>query len=501
MERPERMRLLLVEDSDSDARLVERSCRRMFDTQYELELAQSMEGALAALERARFDLVLLDLHLADSRGIPTLERMRTVVSHVPIVVLTSDDSSWRDAMRAGAQDYLAKDDLSAGRLERTIHHAVERHRLLSIVARSERMASVGQLSAGIAHELNSPLAQILAELGELRSSGSSPASNQDELLDRVVGRVEQIRSTVEALYSFSTAQSGRQENFEASESVLLARRLADNHLRHVARVEEDVQPLGRVYGDPGRVTQAVLDLLNHAAEVASNRGRSGRVWFETGVRDGEAVVTVEDDGPGVPANQRQRLLEPFGAARTVSASGVGLAAALEVAKAHGGALDVLPGRHGGVRFEFRLPLLEAAPTHISSAARSLPSPGGRARILWIDDDVNLLRAFRRRLRRDHDVEICTRAEDAAKLLESGEDFDVICCDLMMPRMNGRDFCAYLERCMPDLASRLVFITGGVFTEEERRFLERCPQPRLLKPFEWSAFLHVVDEVRAKVRAA
>jgi signal transduction histidine kinase len=503
------LEVLLIEDNEHDMHLIRRCFRRMARIQGSIDWASTLAEGLGLAAEKQHDVVLVDLDVRDSWGIGTLEKLRAAAPHLPVIVLTgtSVDGLALETLRSGAQDHLAKDDVSPPVLERTIEYAVERHRLLGMVTRSERMASIGQLSAGMAHELNSPLAQIRTELDELKdglSGGTEP-----ELLvpsvDRALERVENIRNTVEALYSFSSAQRGKQEVFEPGRAVRLARRLAENNLKHVAELEEHIDArMPAVHGDQGRFIQAVLDLLNHACDVARHRrGRLGRVWLRAHEQNGQAMVVVEDDGPPVPAAQRERLFEPFGASRggTAQSRGLGLAAAREIVRELGGSLEVRAGRHGGAAFEVRVPAARAAePAHQAEPALSHPAEG-RARILWIDDDVHLLRAFQRRLRRDHDVDVCESADEALRRIEQGERWDVICCDLMMPHMSGREFEEVLARRYPDLAARIIFVTGGVFTEEERRFLEQTRQPRLLKPFDWDALLDAVDEVRSRALAA
>lgn len=502
------LQVLLVEDNEHDVELIRRSFRRMSRLRCELDWASSLEAAQSRIPKHQHHVALVDLELGDSWGLSTLEQVRAAAPHLPVIVLTgaTSESLALEALRGGAQDYLSKDDISPPLLERTIEYALERHRLLGMVTRSERMASVGQLSAGVAHELNSPIAQILAELVEVRDELDRLGDPRSLVasVDRALVRVEHIRGTVEALYSFSSAQRGRKETFDPEQAVRLARRLVDNNLKHVARLEEHIAPLPMIHGDQGRFTQAVLDLLSHACDVARNdRGRLGRVWLLAYAQGDSVVIVVEDDGPPVPTAQRHRLLEPFGAARSSPAApgrGLALAAANEVAREHGGSLEVLAGRFGGARFELRVPGVKAPSLSASPAPSPVAPPTGRARILWIDDDVSLLRAFQRRLVRDHDVDVCESADAALARIEKGERWDVICCDLMMPRMNGREFEDILSRRFPDLANRVIFVTGGVFTEDERRFLEQTRQPRLLKPFEWDALLDAVDEVRAQSAA-
>lgn len=495
------LRVLLVEDDDHDASIIERYLARMKQLAVAgVDRAGSVAEARKRIAEARHDVGLVDLDVEDASGMATIAQLRTVAPHLPAIVLTGANEALAvETMRAGAQDFLSKDELAPMALERAILHAVERHRLTSMVARAERMASVGQLSAGVAHELNSPLAQIRDELTEIEEGLRSRAATEGMLdaVRRAMLRVEHMRSTVEALYSFSSAQQGRRELFDTHRAVRLALRLAENGLRHVAQVQEDIQTVPEVHGDQGRFTQAVLDLLSHSADVArSQRGRLGRVWVQLWSTDRQVVVAVEDDGPTVPAAKRESLLMPFGYSRVgVRGAGLGLAAANEVAREHGGSLEVLDGVHGGIRFELRVPSAgptRPAPDPEQAAAQAAPS---RARVLWIDDDIHLLRAFQRRLRKEHEVEICESAGEALERLDRGERWDVICCDLMMPQLNGRQFESILRERYPDMAKRLIFVTGGVFTEEERRFLEETPQPRLLKPFEWSDLLEAVEEIR------
>ena len=488
-----RYRVLLVEDDEHDAIILRRHIERMARIEIELDWSEDIEGVEALKAAHEHDLVLLDLGLRGSTGLSSLDRLRAVCPQVPVVVLTGRDDMAVEAVRAGAQDFLNKDELTAAMLERTLVYAVERHRLTDMVARSDRMASVGQLAAGVAHELNSPLAQVRDELVELAGQISDDGARGT--LERALARLEDIRSTVEALYGFSSVQRGRREVFDADKAVRLAWRLSDNALRHVAVAEASIDALPSIHADQGRFTQAVLDLLGHAAEVSKgHRGRLGRVWLEAREEPGQVLVAVEDDGPVVPVGQRERLFQPFGYARA-GEGGLALAAAHDLAREAGGTLRALNGSHGGMRFELRIPAAAPVATE-ARAPRASSAPAERARVLWIDDDVHLLRAFQRRLQRDHDVDVCETAAEALRRIEAGERWDVICCDLMMPGINGREFDELLAERYPELATRLVFVTGGVFTEEERRFLESTRQPRLLKPFDWSDLLEAVEEIRS-----
>ena len=496
----ETLEVLLVEGHECERGQIQRSFRGLSRLECRLTWARSLCAARSKLAGGRFHVALIDLDLPDSCGVDTLDEVLRLAPHLPVVVLTGPNTHHLaiESLRRGAQDHLDKCELSAALLERTIEHAIERLRLLERVRRSERMASVGQLSAGIAHELNSPLAQVLTEMTEMREllKEAPPAETLEGCVSRALQRVEQIRATVSALYSFSSAQQGHKRTFNPRQAVQLARRLAENQLKHVATLEEQVGPLPLLYGHQGRFIQAILDLLGHAGDLGRRqRQRLARVWLEAFEEAGTAVVVVEDEGPPLLTRAPSELDPSKAIVSGADLQSFRLTTARDVVEDLGGSLQVLAGRFGGARFELRIP--GAAPTWASPNPSTPPveTKPGRAHVLWIDDDVHLLRAFERRLHRDHDVDVCESAEQALMRIEAGERWDAICCDLMMPFMSGREFESILSRRYPELASRLIFVTGGVFTEDERRFLEESQQPRLYKPFDWSALLDAVDQVR------
>ncbi len=477
------MKILLVEDNLHDAELVRRHLQRDRGRPWVLEVCRTLEEATARFGSKLPDVALVDLDLADSWGLATLQKVRALAPQVPVVVLTggSADQLAVEALREGAQDYLPKAELGPALLQRTLEHAVERHRLLGLVTQSERLASVGQLSAGMAHELNSPLAQVMAELTELEEglAGGLSHARLSPVLDRALERLEHIRVVVDALHAFSTGQGGRRTAFDPARSIRLARRLLEGQFGPGAEFDEEVPPLPAIIGDQGQFTQAVLDMLGHAHR-SRRPGESVHVRAEA--KDGSVVVTVASSGrgsdDGAPAVTAK---DSVGRITTVAAA---------VARDFGGDL-----RTGDAGLILRVPADVRAPASRPEPVAAVANAAERARVLWIDDDAHLLRAFKRRLDRDHDVEVCESARDALERIEGGARWDVICCDLMMPDMSGREFEQTLAVRFPELARRVIFVTGGVFTEEERRFLEESRQPRLLKPFEWDDLLDAVAEVR------
>jgi CheY-like chemotaxis protein len=170
-------------------------------------------------------------------------------------------------------------------------------------------------------------------------------------------------------------------------------------------------------------------------------------------------------------------------------TGLGLSICHSIVSALGGELSVESELGHGSTFRVTLP---AAPDDVApvperagrgAGPAAAQSPTRRARILAIDDDPHIGNAVRETLAREHDVVAVTSAAEALRRLEGGEDFDLILCDLMMPMMTGIDLHEILRRARPELAARMVFLTGGAFTARARTFLSEVPNPRLEKPFD------------------
>lgn len=499
----EARKILLVENDEQGMNLLSWGLRGVEQCRFIIDWVPSLELAHEKVSLQRYDVVLIGLQLTESVGLASLNDFRKAAPQIPVVVVANEPAgptSWQ-VLRTGAQGYIIKDDFSSSQLWRTIEDAIERHRMMESIIHSERIASVEELSAGIAHEINSPLAQVYEELSEIKNCliEEKYPSALSRSIDRAFLRVEDIREAVRALYSLPDIQNIRPKLFDAAEAVRFARSAANNYLREVPLFQEKIRQLPQVYGDQGRYTRAILDLLIHVSEVArACSDRAGQVLLEAYTSNEWVVVAVEDNGPSVPFELRNKLLHSPNVPRAedwVRGAGLSLVAAREAAEEHYGGLEVMSSRYGGARFELSVPKAETT-SRTAEASSECRVVAHRAKILWIDDDVNLLRAFQRRLSRDHDVDVCASAMEALARIDEGERWDVICCDLMMPETNGRQFEEILSSRYPALAARLIFVTGGVFSEEERRFLEQSRQPKLLKPFDWDAFLKTVEEVRA-----
>jgi CheY-like chemotaxis protein len=209
---------------------------------------------------------------------------------------------------------------------------------------------------------------------------------------------------------------------------------------------------------------------------------------------GWAIVEVRDSGAGIDPEIARRAFEPFFTTKPVGVgTGLGLFICRNIVVAAGGTIGIEPGATGGTVVAVALP-----PASDGPAAGALPSTGAvappapRGRILIVDDEPAIRAAVQRMLRREHDVEQASNARHALEQLQSGERFDAIVCDLMMPSTTGMELHAELTRLGPDQARRMIFMTGGAFTPEARRFVEGCESEVLEKPLD-------AERLRAAVR--
>ena len=194
------------------------------------------------------------------------------------------------------------------------------------------------------------------------------------------------------------------------------------------------------------------------------------------------MVEISDTGPGIPREALNRIFQPFyGGEPTGRAPGMGLAICHEIVTRMGGeiAVDSEPGK--GSAFRVTLP---AAASEQGSAVRSWSAPQvRRGRLLVVDDEPIVGGSIRRTLAKEHDVVVVSSGKEALALIQRGESFDLILSDVMMPELSGIDLYQELLRLCPDSAQRMIFLTGGAFTQGARKFLDSVPNSRLEKPFD------------------
>ncbi|HEY3668351.1 MAG TPA: ATP-binding protein, partial [Polyangiaceae bacterium] len=364
---------------------------------------------------------------------------------------------------------------------------------------TERMASLGTLAAGVAHEINNPLSYVLGsldvglrELGDLRellrgrSGELAHISDAVAALDSAREGAERVRHIVRDLMDFSRAGSHGGE-FVDIEAVLDATiRVAWNEIRHRARLVKRYAGLPLVCGDEARLGQVFLNLIVNAAQAIEGEPADNEIVVSTRREGGSAVIEVSDTGSGIAEAQLPRVFEAFFTTKG-SGSGVGLGLSIcrGILASLGGEISVSSEPMRGTTFKVVLPFAPEESAARRAVAEPPPEEGEseRSRILIIDDEPllgqTLLYAFKGR----HDVSICTSGRDGLKRLSTdASSFDLVLCDLMMPDVSGSAVYENLKEAHPELLSRFVFMTGGAFTDRARDFMAQYPGEQLEKPF-------------------
>ncbi|HET8539625.1 MAG TPA: PAS domain S-box protein [Anaeromyxobacter sp.] len=389
------------------------------------------------------------------------------------------------------------------RLAGTLFDVTDVKAVQAQLMQSDRLASVGMLAAGVAHEINNPLAYLSAALdflhehaGRLASAASGDEAEVRRALADAREGAERVRHVVRDLRTFSGAREERRTRVELEPVVESAIHLAANEIRYRARLVRDYGSTPAVMADGTRLGQVVLNLLINAAQAIPDGRADGheiRIVTRTDAA-GRAVLEVRDTGVGIPPEIADRIFDPFFTTKPSGVgTGLGLAICRGIVLGLGGeiAAESRPGH--GTTMRIALPAAPAAAGEAPAPAAAA-SAGRRGRVLVVDDEPAVAAAVRRVLAPQHDVVVRGSAEEALDAIGRGERFDAILCDLMMPRMTGMELHAALARTAPDQASRMVVLTGGAFTEGAREFLDRVPLPRCEKPFDVAGLREVVRKV-------
>ncbi len=350
---------------------------------------------------------------------------------------------------------------------------------------TSRMASLGTLAAGVAHEINNPLAYVVANLEALPPT--------DELRDALEG-CDRIRRIVRQLQTFSRADQDRRVPLDMRDVLDLAISMCFNELRHRATLVKDYAAVPAIEADESRLAQVFINLLLNAAQALPEGHADANEIRITCRRDGDRVVAeIRDTGSGIPDEIRGRIFDPFFTTRPVGVgTGLGLAMSHTIVTSHGGEIAFESEVGRGTTFRVALPVSQRrlpAPEVERPAAASTT----RMRVLVIDDEPMITAAVARMFAAEHEVCCASDGREALERFLNGERFDAIVSDLMMPELTGMELYAELSRIAPDQAARMIFMTGGVFTPAGHAFLDRVPNERIEKPFD-------MKRLRALVRS-
>ncbi|PYM83612.1 MAG: hypothetical protein DME09_10370 [Candidatus Rokuibacteriota bacterium] len=506
--------ILVIDDEPANTVLLDGLLREAGYSR--LQTTTDPRQAMELYQTARPDLILLDLLMPHLDGIQVMEQLRPYVlqdDYVPVLVLTADATpeSKRRALAAGASDFLTKPFdymelvLRVRNLLRTrsLHRALRRQneRLEAEVRErtqqlleAERLATMGNLLAGVAHELNNPLSIILGHVqlltksatdGQTRTRGEKISAAAERCTRIVRNFLTMARRRAPERTEVPLGQLCR----ETVELLAYELRVAD------IEVECDLAPdTPSVWADGHQLQQVLVNLITNAQHAMRDAPPPRRLRLTTRYDAGgeRVVVSVSDTGPGIPLEIQGRIFEPFFTTKPEGlGTGLGLALCRGFIEAHGGTIRIETPPDGGARFVIDLPLGASVMAAREEVHETGPPVAGR-RILVVDDEPEVAALLAEVLALDgHVVDIAANGADAIRML-ADTPYAVILSDSGMPVLSGPELYAAVERRRPDLARRFIFVTGDALNAQTVEFLERIKAPRLSKPVS-------VDSVRSLVR--
>ena len=508
---PVPLRTLVVDDSSSMRGLLRELLR---ERDYEVTAVASAEEALAAHQREPFQLMLVDWTLPGLSGLDLCRRVRAAPSGEQVFIMLITGRNRADEMSevldAGASDYLSKPidpQVLSTRLliaERTIRNAgkeeAERKEMESRLAFADRMASVGTLAAGVAHELNNPLMYVLSNLRLTREDleAADPTEwteRAKQQLDEAIQGALRMQNIVRDLKTFSRPDDEEPNNADLRQVLESAINMCWNEVRHRATLERDEGETPPVAAAESRLVQVFVNLLINAAQAMPERPAvDNRITVRTGTaKDGSAVVEVIDNGTGIEPDRLGRIFDPFFTTKGLAeGTGLGLSICRNIVEDAGGTIEVRSEPGVGTTFTVRLPPSDRVGVPELNPTPKAVAVSARARVVVVDDEPLVGRSIRRALR-GHEVQVFSSGQEAIQRLCSEEPTDLIFCDLMMPEVSGMEVYAKVSARRPELASRFVFMTGGAFTVQAREFLKATPLVCLEKPFELAQIRELIRE--------
>ena len=419
---------------------------------------------------------------------------------MPFILLTGQEDHDIDmeAMRTGASDFLEKEHISVRLLERSIRYAISHKRMEEQIRESSRMASIGQLAAGVAHEINNPLTSVLG-YSQLLLAQDPPASIAADV-HRIYAEAKRAAKVVQDLLLFARKADYEKRYIDISPLLVRAQDLMSHEFiaNNITVINQVPPDLPRTMADEHQMLQVFLNLLANAEQMCVSSHGRGRLVIGATASPDTINISIHDDGPGIPPENVNRIFEPFFTTKDVGrGTGLGLSICYGIIRQHGGELWAESEDGKGATFHIALPLVqpevdvEPPPTKLREILQST------RQLLVVDDEPlirNLLTKFLETRR--FTVDQAGEGEEAWRKVQT-ITYDCILLDLKMPGMGGRELYKLLEGWDKGSAEKVIFITGDTADPDTKQFLEATGNPVMMKPFELEALHHQVLELVAE----
>ncbi|HEU0117345.1 MAG TPA: ATP-binding protein [Alphaproteobacteria bacterium] len=435
------------------------------------------------------------MHDYIDRFLPDLEARRDIIETMSkgddidmkeVVLDRGDGSKLEAALSARRISYQNEDAMVLG-----LYDLSERKRAEAQIARqqealqqSEKMAALGGLLAGVAHELNNPLSVVVGQATLLMEGSTEPKIvARGEKIFKAADRCARI---VKSFLALARRKPPERKPVKLNELVTSALELLGFQIR-TGEIEIDMNleaALPEITGDGDQLTQVVTNLVLNAAQAMEGwqgKKRIGiRTWHDA---DGQVLMGVSDSGPGVPPDIRTRVFEPFFTTKSnKGGTGVGLSLCLNIIASHGGQMMLEDTPGGGATFIISLPMSEAAAQGKETGSIAGDAMPQNIRMLLVDDEVELAQTLADLLEPEgHIIDIAANGAIALEKLHKGA-FDVIISDLRMPVMDGPALYEALGRELPSYLDKIIYVTGDTLSSHVQTFLSEHPVPVVEKPY-------------------
>ena len=359
--------ILLVEDNSGDRRLISEMLAEASNMTFDVKYADRLQAAMEYLDQNRVEVILLDLGLPDSQGLETLKRVYAQVSELPIVVLTglNDEMIGVQAVNEGAQDYLIKGQVDTHLLRRTIRYAIERkqaeereRRLQLQLDFSNRLASLGLMVEGIAHEINNPLTSAIV-FAQMLASKDIPENTREDI--KTIGdNAQRVADIIKNLLTFAKQQKLERTYINVNDIIgatlkMRAHPLEDNNIK----VNTQLDPaLPSTMADATLLQQAFLNLVINAETAMKLAHGKGSLLIKTALIGDTIQISFADDGPGIAEANLVHLFDPFFSTRGVGqGTGLGLSVCYGIITEHNGQIYARSQPGKGSVFTVELPVV------------------------------------------------------------------------------------------------------------------------------------------------